>query len=131
MRRLGSTRSEPADVAIIAATSEDLLDAVRARRFREDLYHRLAVVTLRLPPLRRAGAGRPAPGGALPRARLRGLRAGARRRSPPDARARSWPIPGPGNMRELANVMERAALLTRRALVTADALGLPVAPGAA
>ena len=46
VRRLGSTQSEPADVAIVAATSEDLLDAVRGRRFREDLYHRLAVVTV-------------------------------------------------------------------------------------
>jgi two-component system, NtrC family, response regulator AtoC len=51
VRRLGSTHSEPADVASIAATSEKLLDAVHGRRYREDLYHRLAVVTVRLPPL--------------------------------------------------------------------------------
>ena len=48
VRRLGATQSEPADVAIVAATSEDLLDAVRGRRFREDLYHRLALVTVRI-----------------------------------------------------------------------------------
>ena len=48
VRRLGSTQSQPADVAIVAATSEDLLDAVRGRRVREDLYHRLAVVTVRI-----------------------------------------------------------------------------------
>ena len=40
---------------IVSATSEDLLAAARARRFREDLYHRLALVTLRLPPLRERG----------------------------------------------------------------------------
>ena len=51
VRRLGATQSEPADVALVAATSEDLRDAVHARRFREDLYHRLAVVTVRLPSL--------------------------------------------------------------------------------
>src|SRR3989449_7538976 len=52
VRRLGSTRSEPVDVWILAASSEELTSAVAARRFREDLYHRLSVVTLFLPPLR-------------------------------------------------------------------------------
>ena len=55
VRRLGSTRNEPLDVAIIAATSEDLAVAVQEGRFRADLYHRLAVVTLNLPPLRARG----------------------------------------------------------------------------
>src|SRR4026208_396315 len=48
VRRLGSTRSEPGDVWIVSATSEDLRAATQARRFREDLYHRLAILTLRL-----------------------------------------------------------------------------------
>jgi two-component system, NtrC family, response regulator AtoC len=52
VRRLGSTRSEPVAAWIIAASNQDLAEAVRARQFREDLYHRLAVVILSLPPLR-------------------------------------------------------------------------------
>ena len=51
VRRLGATHTEPVDVGLVAATSEDLRDAVRARRFREDLYHRLSAVTVRLPSL--------------------------------------------------------------------------------
>jgi two-component system response regulator PilR (NtrC family) len=53
VRRLGSTRPEPADVWLISATNAYLRAAVGARRFRDDLYHRLAVLTLDLPRLRR------------------------------------------------------------------------------
>ena len=56
VRRLGSTRDEPIDVWILTATNEDLKSAIHGRRFREDLYHRLAVLTLSLPPLRERGA---------------------------------------------------------------------------
>jgi two-component system response regulator AtoC len=55
VRRLGRTQSEPVDVAIVTATSEDLEAAIREGRFRQDLYHRLAVVMFRLPPLRERG----------------------------------------------------------------------------
>jgi transcriptional regulator with GAF, ATPase, and Fis domain len=55
VRRLGATETEPADVWVIGATNTDLEAAVRQRAFREDPYHRLAVLTLRLPPLRERG----------------------------------------------------------------------------
>src|SRR5499427_4620506 len=56
VRRLGGTRAEPVDVALIAATGVDLNRAVGDGLFRADLFHRLAVITLELPPLRERGA---------------------------------------------------------------------------
>src|SRR5262245_30048981 len=55
VRRLGSTRSEPVDVWIMTATNEHLTGPARTRPFRADLYHRLAVVVLTIPPLRERG----------------------------------------------------------------------------
>src|SRR5262245_39380920 len=124
VRRLGSTRPEPADAWILSATNTDLQAAVAARRFREDLYHRLAVLTLLLPPLRERGrdilllaerflARACAEYGLLPK------------RLDPGAQARLLGYAWPGNIRELGNVMERAVLLTETSVVTADGLGLP------
>jgi DNA-binding NtrC family response regulator/tetratricopeptide (TPR) repeat protein len=124
VRRLGSTRSEPLDVAIIAATSEDLAAAAREGRFRADLYHRLAVVTLLLPPLRARGRD------VLLLAEEflsrvcedYGL---TTRVLTEDARAALLAYAWPGNVRELANVLERAALLSEGATLTAAGLGFP------
>src|SRR5215813_4864617 len=55
VRRLGATANEPVDVWILSASNEDLRTAIRERRFREDLYHRLAVLSVTLPPLRERG----------------------------------------------------------------------------
>ena len=125
VRRLGSTRAETVDVQIIAASNEDLAAAVRDRRFRNDLYHRLAVVTLTLPPLRK----RPedivvlaehflsracADYGLLPP-----------RRFAPDAQTALQQYPWPGNVRELSNVVERAVLLAEKSTITAPMLRLP------
>src|SRR5262244_1319164 len=123
VRPLGGTVSRPIDVWIIAATSQDLEAAIRRRRFREDLYHRLAVVALRVPPLRERAAdvillaeqllGRVcADYGLSPKSFTRDALAALR--------AHRWP----GNIRELANVIERVALLSESSAVTADALGL-------
>jgi transcriptional regulator with AAA-type ATPase domain/tetratricopeptide (TPR) repeat protein len=124
VRRLGATRSEPFDVWLLCATNEDLAVAIRQRRFREDLYHRLAVFTLRLPPLRERGEdvgllaeeflARACTDYGLPVKTLA-----------PEARARLMAYPWPGNIRELSNLMERVALLSDQPLVTPEMLALP------
>ena len=129
VRRLGSTRSEPLDVWIVTASNENLASAARARRFREDLYHRLAVVTLTIPPLLDRGED------VLLLAEHFLGRACAEYRLPsrsftPDARTALLAYPWPGNVRELANVMERVALLSEAPVVSAELLGLPTVPGA-
>ena len=127
VRRLGSTRDEPVDVWVLTATNEDLRQAIRARRFREDLYHRLAVLTLLLPPLRDRGddvirlaehflAQACADYGVVPK------------RLTADACAALRGYPWPGNVRELANLMERIALLSPEPEVGVATLGFPAAP---
>src|SRR5262245_24109016 len=123
VRRLGSTRSEPVDVWVLTANSEDLRTAVKSRRFREDLYHRLAVLTLWLPPLRERGTdtlllaepflARACGDYGLPPKALG-----------PGARAALTAYDWPGNIRELSNVIERVALLFDQPEVTAEMLGL-------
>jgi len=107
VQRLGSSQETPFDVRVIAATNADLESAQQRGRFRQDLYYRLKVYELRVPPLRRRGEGdlRQLAGAILQQLSLR------RRRSPAalsadvwDAFARySWP----GNVRELENTLER------------------------
>jgi DNA-binding NtrC family response regulator/tetratricopeptide (TPR) repeat protein len=127
VRRLGGTRPEPADAWIISATNSDLHGAVRARRFREDFYHRLAVFTLRLPPLRERDGdvlilaerflARVCADYGLPAKTLAA-----------DARARLMAHPWLGNVRELSNVIERAALVAEDSIITGLHLELGEAP---
>src|SRR4029450_8376124 len=136
VRRLGAPRDEPTAVGILTATNEDLKAAIPARRFREDLYPRLAVLTLSLPPLRARGddimllaehyLGRAcADYGVSAKTLLPDARAALRAYPAPGAaRAPPRASPWPGNVRELANLMERVALLSSEPDVTADALGL-------
>jgi transcriptional regulator with AAA-type ATPase domain/tetratricopeptide (TPR) repeat protein len=127
VRRLGGTRTEPADAWVVAATSEPLAEAIQARRFREDLYHRIAVVTVQLPPLRERG------GDVLLLARHYLDRACSEYGLAPktltsDAEKALLAYPWPGNVRELANVMERVALLSDSGEITASAMRLPQTP---
>ncbi|HXU83753.1 MAG TPA: sigma 54-interacting transcriptional regulator, partial [Polyangia bacterium] len=130
--RLGSREAIPIDVRLVAATNVDLDQAVAAGRFREDLYYRLKVAVLPLPPLRER------PGDLLPLARYflelyrQRLGAGPRALSP-EAVARLMAHSWPGNIRELENVIHSAVLVCQgEAVATADLpLGTPVAAAAA
>ncbi len=116
IERLGSNTPIPLDVRVLAATHQDLERAVGEGRFREDLYYRLKVVILRVPPLRERMEDLP----ELAEFLLR--RCAARLKLPlpalaPEAltalRARSWP----GNVRELEHCLERALVLSRGGLI--------------
>jgi DNA-binding NtrC family response regulator/tetratricopeptide (TPR) repeat protein len=128
VRRLGSTRNEAVDAWILAATNEDLAAATRERRFREDLYHRLAAVRLALPPLRERGEDilRLAEHFLAHACTQYGL---APRRLGEDAQTALRAYPWPGNVRELANVIERVVLLSAAPVIGADALQLPPPSG--
>ena len=130
VRPLGSTRARPVDVLIVAATNADLQAAVRERRFREDLYHRLAVLVFSLPPLRDRGDDVLELADAF-LARACADQGVETKRLDAEARAAIAGYRWPGNVRELANVMDRVAMLTEGLVVAAADLELPVAPSAA
>ena len=124
-RRVGSTRDRASDVRVIAATNRNLAEDVTAGRFRADLFYRLNVISLHVPPLRQRREDIPALVGhflALNRERFNrpalDLSDEARRRLD----SYDWP----GNVRELRNTLERAAALAYGDLIEADQL-LPAA----
>ncbi|MCC7516313.1 MAG: nitric oxide reductase transcriptional regulator NorR [Pseudomonadales bacterium] len=109
LQRLGSDREHHVDVRVIAATNRDLAAEVRAGRFRADLYHRLSVYPLRVPPLRERGRDVLLLAGFFleqnrPRFHLRSLRLSS------DAQAALLAYDWPGNVRELEHLIGRAAL---------------------
>jgi two-component system response regulator AtoC len=122
VRPVGETRSERVDVRVVAATVRDLAAAVAAGQFREDLFYRLNVVGIRLPPLRERAADVP----ALARhflARYAPLRPGAPIEGFADeALAALQAYRWPGNVRELEHAVERAAVLCEGPLIREEDL---------
>jgi two-component system NtrC family response regulator len=106
-------KSVPVDVRVIAATHRDLRRRVIDGAFREDLFYRLHVVPIHLPPLRERL------GDIVPLAEHFLARAGSNRRLAPDAQELLVRQAWPGNVRELRNVMERAAVLVRGDVISA------------
>jgi len=117
--RLGSDRTQRADIRLVAATHRDLPAAIRDGSFREDLYYRLKVITLTVPPLRER------PGDILTLARwLLDKHAAESARSAPQLSSAAQDAllryPWPGNVRELSNVMERCVLLAGDSIELCD-----------
>ena len=117
---VGGSRAQRANVRIVTATNQDLLALTQQGRFREDLYYRLNVVPLPLPPLRSRIEDVPALARHfLARAVAEGLPRKALDTHAIEAlRAHSWP----GNVRELENLMRRLAVLERAEVITAAAV---------
>src|SRR5262245_1235829 len=110
IRPVGDNRSYPVDVRVIAATNRRLEDEMRAERFRDDLYFRLAVFPIHIPPLRQ----RPEDIPILARHLVRRIATQLRKSigdPTPEAIEHLVRHPFPGNVRELANELERAILL--------------------
>ena len=110
IQRVGETRTRKVDVRVIAATNRDLVAAVRAGTFRDDLFYRLAVLVLRLPPLRQR------PEDVFPLAqhflailneRAATIPGAERKHLSPGARKFAESYPWPGNVRELQNTLAR------------------------
>jgi two-component system, NtrC family, response regulator HydG len=109
IRRVGESLPVKVDVRVIAATNQNLKAAVAEKRFREDLYYRLNVVPLRVPPLRERREDIP----LLAQRFLESFaaRTGERKTLSPEAMKKLLEYPWPGNVRELENMIEQAAAL--------------------
>ena len=123
VRKVGATSEDPVDVRIICATHQDLARLVEAGKFRQDLYYRLAVIELCMPPLRECGEDVPLLAEAI-LARLGEDGGRARPRLSKEAVAALRGYDFPGNTRELENILERAIALSVRDEIEPDDLQL-------
>ena len=121
--RVGGGRPLKTDVRIVAASNRDLEQSVRERRFRDDLYHRLAIFPIHLPPLRERREDIPLLAAYLVTRKAHGL---GRKMDPlsPAVLDRLTRYDWPGNVRELENVLERAIILSSGAALELDAIQL-------
>jgi len=126
VRPVGESREVPVDVRIVSASHQDLAAAVQAGRFRHDLFYRLNVIELRVPPLRERLEDLP----ELSRhilARLAEREGTAPHELQPEALQWLAHHPFPGNVRELENILERAVALSDGIEIGVDMLSLPSA----
>ncbi len=121
--KVGDTRGEPVDIRVVAATNKILEEEVRRNNFREDLYYRLNVVTLKLPPLRERGEDLVVLARFFVQKYAKEFNAKVRGLTPASSIALkkyAWP----GNIRELENRIKKAVVLADRALLSPEDLDL-------
>ena len=129
VRRIGGRKAIPFDVRFLASTNRDIREAMRSGRFREDLFFRIDVLQIRVPPLRDRRDDIPLLAthflgsvGSQRRTRIEGFT--------PDAMALLTRYDWPGNVRELKNAVERAAAYTSGPFITCGDLPQPIVAGA-
>lgn len=127
--RVGGNETIPVDVRVVAATNKDLLEEIEAGRFREDLYHRLGVILIHVPPLRERADDIP----QLARFFLEKLADSnislSGKKLSDAAVSVLKKLPWTGNVRELANVIERLAILTDEDVISDEHVNLFAKPG--
>jgi len=123
VRKVGATQEEPVDVRIICATNQSLAGMVEAGRFRRDLYYRLNVVDLTMPPLRECREDIPTIAGHILQ-RLAAQNGIPAARLSPAALEELMGYDFPGNVRELENILERALALSPGEELGSEALAL-------
>jgi len=125
IRRVGSVQSQKVDVRLIAATHRDLKSLAKTGQFREDLFYRLNVIALKLPPLRERGGDVLEIARAFLQRQAKRMERGELRFAP-EAEKTISQYTWPGNVRELENAIERAVILCDGSVISADLLGIDI-----
>ena len=125
-KRVGGTTDIKVDVRIIAATNRDLAEEIRTGNFREDLFYRLNVIPLTMPPLRERKDDIPL---LVDHFLAKFKKAGGAEKVSEDALGLLMEYPWPGNVRELENIIERAGALSEGGIITPEHLPPEMYPG--
>src|SRR5512146_2294112 len=123
VRKVGATQEEPVDVRIISATHQNLAKCVESGRFRQDLFYRLNVIELKMPPLRECREDIPVIASSI-LARIAAQNGTPPAQLSPEALEELGRYDFPGNIRELENVLERATALSSAEVILPDDLRL-------
>jgi len=128
IERLGGTQRIPLNIRVIAATNKNLEEMIAARQFREDLWFRLNVFPIQIPPLRERKEDLPALVRHFVAKKVAELKLPNVPKIAPGAMDRLMAYAWPGNVREMENLVERALIVSPKAQLTFEEVGLPARP---